>query len=107
MTAMKIWFIVAASLILLGGIVFVGAMAVGHGWDFKKLGTMGIVTNEYTPTEEFEQIIIKSDTADLSILPAEGDACRVVCREEEKLKHHVSVQDSTLKIELFDERRWF
>ena len=107
MTAIKIWLIVAASMILLGGILFVGALAVERGFDFRKLGAMGIVTCEYTPTEEFDQMILKSDTADISILPAEGEECRVVCREEENLKHHVSVQDGTLKIELVDERRWF
>ena len=36
--AKKIWFIVAASLILLGGVIFVSIMSI-FKWDFSKLST--------------------------------------------------------------------
>ena len=51
----KIWLIVAASLVLVGCIIFVGVMAVLK-WDFGKLSTNKYETNTYEINEAFKQI---------------------------------------------------
>ncbi len=102
----KIWLIVAASLVLLGIIIFGGVMAFLK-WDFRKFGTGRFETNTYEISEEFRDISIDTDTADVAFLKSEDGKCRIVCYEEEKLKHSVSAVDGTLDIERIDTRKWY
>ena len=53
----KIWIIVAASLVLVGGVIFVGVMSVLN-WDFSKLSTSKLETSSYNITEDFSSVII-------------------------------------------------
>lgn len=101
----KIWLIVAALIILLGGIIFVGAMTK-LGWDFTKLSTEKYETNSYDVTEDFEDISVKTNTADIEFLPSADDKVRVVCHEQEKIKHSVTVADGALVIDVVDSRVW-
>lgn len=104
--AVKIWLIIAASLILAGGLIFVGVMTV-NGWNFAALSTYEYETNEYEITEEFTSISLKSYTSDIKLLPAEAERAKVVCREETKLKHSVTVEDGMLSVEHVDSRKWY
>jgi DNA-binding transcriptional regulator WhiA len=61
--ATKIWLITAAALILVGGMIFGGAMTMLK-WDFTKLSTTRYESREYEITEPFENIrILKSSAA--------------------------------------------
>lgn len=102
----KIWLIVAASLVLAGAMIFVGVMTV-FGWDFTKLSTVQYETKEYAITEDYQNLSIVSNTADIVLVPAEGDESRVVCREQKNLWYAVSVKDGTLVIEIEDHRKWY
>jgi len=104
--ATKIWLIVAASLTLLGCIIFVGAMSMLH-WDFTKLSTNEYETNTYEINEAFKSIIVKTDTADIDFVPSENAECSVICYEDKNLKHSVEVTDSTLIIKVVDTRKWY
>ena len=104
--AVKIWLIIAASLILVGGLIFVGAMTV-NGWDFAAMSTYEYETNEYEITEEFTSISIVTDVTDVELISADGEKCIVECYEETGLKHEVSVKGGTLTIELTDTRKWY
>ncbi len=101
----KIWLIVAAALILIGTVIFGGAM-MALKWDFTKLSTSKLETSEYEIAEGYENISIVTDTADITFVASDGAATTVVCREWENSKHSVTVKDGTLTIELIDTRKW-
>lgn len=102
----KIWLVVAASLVLVGSIIFAGVMTVLK-WDFLKLDTSKYETNTHEITQEFDNIAIKTDTADIDLVPTENGECKVVCFEQAKVKHSVSVEDGTLTVSVVDERKWY
>ena len=104
--ATKIWLIISAALILVGGIVFGGVMAELN-WDFSKLSTVKYQTNEYELNEGFQNISIETDTADIVLVPSENGKSSVVCYEQKNLKHSVTVKDETLVIEVVDTREWY
>lgn len=103
---MKFWLIVATSLVAIGLIVFASVMAL-YNWDFNKLSTVKYETNTYNLNEEFSNISINTDTADISFVLSDDGASKVVCYEPENLKHSVSVQNGTLTVNLVDEREWY
>lgn len=104
--AVKIWLIVAASLVVLGAITFCVIM-ITVGWDFRKLDTDKYQTNTHEITEAFDSISVDADTADVVFLPSDGEGVKVVCFEREKALHDVSVDDGVLKIHLNDTRKWY
>lgn len=101
-----IWIIVASALVLLGAILFTGVMFMLN-WDFGKLSTTKYVTNEYTVAEDFKDIKIDGNVEDINLLPSEDEKIKIVCYEEEKVKHKVDVVDGTLVIERVSTKRWF
>lgn len=102
----KIWIIVAISLVLIGCILFVGALSA-FNWDFKKLSTVKFETNTYNITNEFSDISLKTNTADIVFLPSENQQTTVICHEEKNLKHSVAIKDNVLVIEVIDTRKWY
>ncbi len=104
--ATKIWLIVAAALIVIGGIVFVSVMTVLK-WDFTKLSTVKYETNEYEISENFKNISVVADTADIVFVPTADLNGSVVCHERKNIKHTVTVRDDTLVIEIEDTRKWY
>lgn len=101
-----IWLIVAASLILLGAIGMVVTMSMSD-WQFSKLGSTSYGTKVHTVNEEFRDLLVKTDTADLRFALSEDGVCRVECYESEKQAHKVAVEGKTLTIRSFDARRWY
>ncbi|HPE94550.1 MAG TPA: DUF4097 family beta strand repeat-containing protein [Bacillota bacterium] len=104
--ATKIWLIAATSLVVLGLITFVVAMTVNH-WDFKKLSTATFETNTYEVSEGFNNIAMKTKTAEIFFAVSDDGRCRVDCYEAEKEKHSVTVENSTLTINIVEERKWY
>lgn len=104
--AMKIWLVIAASLVLIGALVFGGVMAMLK-WDFTKLSTNKYVTNEYEINESFSAISIDVDTTDVKFVPSEDSSCSVSCYEQTNMKHSVTVKDGTLTIKVVDTRKWY
>ena len=104
--ATKIWLITATVLALLGIGVFVSA-AAAVGFDLTRFATQKYQTTTHTPNEDFSNISIKANTADISLVPSEDGVCRVSCYEWEKLKYSVAVRDDTLFIDMVDERAWY
>lgn len=102
----KIWLIIAASFVLVGGIIFGGVMSM-HKWDFTKLSTVKYETNDYEITENFNNISIVTDTADIVIVPSENQKTFVVCHEQKNMKHSVTVHNGKLVIEIVDTRKWY
>lgn len=102
----KTWLITAAALVLVGCIIFGGAM-MALKWDFSKLSTFKYETNEHTINENYKNISVISDTADITFFPSESTATTVICSEQENIKHSVTVKDDTLTIEMTDTRKWY
>lgn len=93
-------------IVLFGCILFAGVMTV-LGWDFTRLSTAKYETNEYDIGQTYQNISIVTDTANVSVVPAEHEGHSVVCYERENMSHTVSVRDDTLVIELVDTRKWY
>ena len=102
-TRTKVWLITAASLALIGCILFAGVM-ITLKWDFMELATVKYETNTYEISNAFDSISVNTDTADMTFAFSDDGKCRVECHEEEKAKHSVAVEDGTLVIELIQER---
>lgn len=102
-TKTKVWLIIAASLVLIGGILFAGVMTILR-WNFMELSTVIYETNSYEISEVFDSISINTDTADIVFAFSDDEICRVECHEEENAKHSVTVKDGTLSIELIDNK---
>lgn len=102
----RIWLITAASLVLIGCAIFGGVMTMLK-WDFTKLSTARYENNEYEITENYKNLSIITDTADILLLPAENGKSSVVCYEQKNAKHSVTIKDSALVIEIEDTRKWY
>ena len=105
-SARKKFIILAVSLMIIGLLIFTVA-ASSVGWDFTKLGTVKHETNTHEIDEAVNSISIKTDTADIDFLPSDDGKIKVVCYEQENMKHSVSVSDGDLKIEVVDTRKWY
>ncbi|MDO4831574.1 MAG: DUF4097 family beta strand repeat-containing protein [Clostridia bacterium] len=104
--ATKVWLITATSLVLIGGILFVGVMTTLK-WDFSKLSTVRYETNTHEIVEPFGDISLMTGTADIMFALSDDGKCRVVCYEEENAKHSVTVEEDTLVIKLIDTKSWY
>ncbi len=101
----KRWLMIAAFLVILGLILFVVAMTM-YQWDFGKLSTVEYETNTYVVDKAFSNISIKTETADIFFVPSDDETCKVVCYEQENMKHSAVVGADTLTVEVVDERKW-
>ena len=102
----KIWLVLAAVLVLGGCILFTVVMA-NLGWDFSKLATANYESNNYVVSENFKNISIITDTADVVLVPSESPKASVSCYEQKNIKHSVNVRDGALVIEANDTRKWY
>ena len=102
----KGWLITAGVLTVLGAILLGGVMTVAK-WDFTRLSTAKYETNEYTITEEYQSVRVVSKTADVTFVPSKDGATTVRCVEESRVRHTVSVTDTTLTVEVDDTRKWY
>lgn len=97
---------VAGLLVLAGSLLFVGVMTMLK-WDFTKLQTVTYETNRHEITQPYQNIAILADTAVVEVVPSEDGTHLVVCHEQNKVKHKVSVRDGTLVVEREDTRKWY
>ena len=104
--ATKAWLLVAGAAVLLGMIIFGGAMAMTN-WDFTKLSAAGYETNIHHITEAFSGISVTTEISHITFAPADDGVCTVVCYDREKVTHTVEVQDGTLVIRVVDSRKWY
>lgn len=102
----KIWLVIAVVLVLVGGILFGGALLT-LGWNITNFSTENYETNEYEIQEEYKDISITTDTADIVFAPSEDEKTVVVCCEQENIEHTVVVEDGILIIKSVDTRKWY
>ncbi len=99
------WLITATALVLVGCVLFGGVM-MALKWDFTKLSTTTFETNEHRVTQAYHSIALNTDTADIAFVPSEDGTTKVVCHEETRITHAVTVKDDTLCIDRVDSRKW-
>lgn len=102
----KVWIIAAISLLIVGALIFTGAMTA-LDFDFTKLSTEKYETNTYEISEDFSNISIDVTTADIVFASSDNKNCKVVCYEQKKLKHSIDVKNDTLIIDTIDNRKWY
>lgn len=102
----KRWLIGGAVLMLAGALLFVGVMAA-LGFDFMKLGTVPFENNTYEITEPFQAINITDSTTDIQFAPSQDGTCKIVCHEQQSLKHIPTVLNNTLYLQQIDTRQWY
>lgn len=105
-TRTKVWLIIAAFLVVVGLTIFSSVMSA-YNWDFTKLSTGKYETNAYEINEEICGISINTDSADIIFAASDDDSCRVVCYEQENIKHSVDIQEGNLIINIVDDRKWY
>lgn len=101
----KTLLIVAAVLVVLGLLLTAAALfATDFTFDFFQSGS---IQNTHEITEDFQNIAIHVDTADVQFFPSPDGICKVVLTETEQQYHTVSVQNDTLTVRYTDARRWY
>ena len=99
-------FIVAGSLILAGGMLFAGVMTA-LDWNFKNLSTTVYEITKHTVTDEFSDISITCNVETVSFLPSNDEKVTVICHEDQRIKHLVSVENGVLTIKRIDTKHWY
>ena len=102
----KIWLITASSLSLVGLIIFIAAMSAVK-WDFTKLSNEKYETNSYEIENEYQSISVNASTAVITVALSDTQKTSVVCYEEEKSRHSVSVVDDSLVIKVVNTKKWY
>ena len=69
--------------------------------------SMNYETNIHEVNEEFNNISIKTDTADIAFVPSNDGMCRVACYEDAKSIHSVEIQNGTLMINVVNNKKWY
>lgn len=78
-----------------------------YNWNFANLSTVKYETNSYEITQNFSNISINTDTADIIFVPSTDGKCKVECYEERKVKHLVYAKENTLIIEADNQKAWY
>ena len=64
-------------------------------------------THEYEILENYKDIKIVTDTADIQFILSEKPNTFIVCEEEKNANHSVMVKENTLRIEVNDNKKWY
>ncbi len=102
----KIWLVTATSLVAIGLIIFTVVMAL-YNWNFTRLSTVEYETKTYKISEEFSNISINTDTADILFDVSSDGTCKIVCNEYKKMRYSAEVTDDTLNVSTTDNRKWY
>ncbi|MBE6916636.1 MAG: DUF4097 domain-containing protein [Ruminococcaceae bacterium] len=101
-----VWIVVAVSLVLIGGGIFSGAMALA-GWDFSLLSTQKYTTKAHQLEDAYTSISVRGAATDVEIVPSADSETTVTCYQPEKVNQLVWVNDGVLNIDMHDERKWY
>ena len=64
-------------------------------------------THEYEIKENYKDIKIVTDIADIQFILSEKPNTFIVCEEEKNENHSVMVKENTLRIEVNDNKKWY
>lgn len=101
--AAKVWLIIAGSLVALGVLIFVGALAMSH-WDLSNFSTSKYTTRTYEIGDSFDSIIINVPASDIEFAPANDGKCRIDCYDSPKTQYSAEVRDDALTVTTYGEK---
>ena len=90
----------------LGLAILMGVLLISD-FDVSKLDKTEYETNTHRVSEDFDKIIINTQETDIVLLASDDNVSKVICMEQKKLKHSVSVENGTLQISEMDTRKWY
>ena len=90
----KIW-LIAATVLLTVGLAMLTAVILKYNWNFDKLSTKKYETNSYNINDEFNNISINTNDADITFALAKDGKCNVEVRED------------TLFVNVCNEKSWY
>lgn len=102
----KIW-LITATVLLIVGTTMLAVLILKYNWDFDKLSAKKFETNSYNINDEFNNISINTNDADITFALAKDGKCKVECYEETKAKHSVEVREDTLFVNVCNEKSWY
>ena len=102
----KMGLIMAVSFVMIGLLLFTVALGTNH-WDFRKFSTVQYEIRTYQIEEAFQNLQIQADTTDVQLVKSDEKYCRVVCYESEMVGYTVGVEENTLHIQSWDDRKWY
>lgn len=105
-TATKFW-LITATVLLIVGTTMLTVLILKYNWDFDKLSAKKFETNSYNINDEFNNISINTNDADITFALAKDGKCKVECYEETKAKHSVEVREDTLFVNICNEKAWY
>ena len=104
---MKKGLIILGTVFVVAGIALIIGALIAAGFNLSKLDIAKFETNTYDISDDFYSIDIKINEADVIFRRADDGKCSVICYENEKVKHSVTVEDGTLVISANDKRELF
>ena len=102
----KKWLMAAAALIILGSIIF-SMTACTAGFDMGRIFSGSYDDKTHEIGEIFSDIVINTDTADITFVKSGDETVKVICHERKRGGHSVTVADGVLKIDVTDDRKWY
>ena len=91
-----IWVVITIFLMIVVGIIL-GSLII----------TDKLETNNHEINDNFKDIKIITDTADIEFILSENLNSLIVCDEQKNVNHLVKVKDNSLLIEVDDNRKWY
>ena len=104
MKAVKIALAVAGALLGLGLLICIIAFSV-FGFRFNKLNTASYEITTYDVKDKFDSISVKTTIDEVTFHRSADGKNRVVCKEEENVRHEVSVKNGVLTVERVDMKK--
>ncbi len=99
--------LIAAAALIVGGTVLSAAAFGRLDFDYEKLDTEDYREKRYEVEEDFTGISIEGRECDVRLVPSENGECSVLCRETDRTRNTVRVENGTLTIRHEYRRRWF
>lgn len=99
--------VVIGILILILGIMVSGVSFALMGFSFGGFAEEKYENRETACGTDITRIEIRANIEKVTVLRAEGDSCRVICSENDALKHTVAVEDGVLTVRSEDTRKWY
>ena len=93
-------------LIVVGFLVFFAVLAF-NGFNLTKIFKGDYQTNTYNINEDFNEISLIIDTADVMLVKSQDGKCKIECYEKADEKHIPTVENKSLTIKLEDNVKWY
>ncbi len=107
MSKIKQRLLIAAAFLMIIGILIVSAVFISSDFDLNDLSTTRYVSTTSEIKDPFANIIVNADTAGIEFIQSNDKQCRIICCDDDKITHQITVQDKTLTIDTVDDREWF